>query len=99
VSPPEDASTVSFDPILAAYDKAVELYRTASDRDSVHRCAFGVSCSHFADRALHRYGVEAGLIVFVDRYFYRENQMTRYYYPLVELPDGTFRSDDSFFVP
>jgi len=74
-------------------------YRENGTNVSIHRCIFHVSCSHFAERALSKYGVVEGGIMFIDRYFYRENQAAKAFYPLAGESDGTYRLDDSPFVP
>jgi len=77
----------------------VNLYRDNKDDTSIHRCIFHVSCSHFAQRAVERYGVVLGGVAFIDRYFYRENNDARLFYPLERESDGTFRLNDGPFVP
>jgi len=77
----------------------IGLYRKYSGQNSVSRCLFHVTCSHFAERAVGRYGLLIGTVVFIDRYAYRENSDSHLFYPLVGEPDGTYRLDDSPFVP
>ena len=77
----------------------VNAYRDNGLKNSVPRCIFDVTCSHFAERAFSKYGGLVGTIVFIDRYFYRENDAARYLYPRAGEEDGTFRLDDGPFVP
>jgi len=77
----------------------VNLYRDNEGKNSVHRCIFNVTCSHFAQLAVDKHGFVLGSIMFVDRYFYRENNDARLFYPLEREQDGTFRLDDDPFVP
>lgn len=82
-----------------SFSALVQIYRDQSGENSVHRCQFDVSCSHFAERAIQKNGPLFGLVQFIDRYFYRENTDVRNHYPLVEEPDGTYRVSDAPFLP
>jgi len=77
----------------------VQLYRDNEAKTSVHRCIFNVTCSHFAQLAVEKHGLALGGIMFIDRYFYRENIDARLFYPLESEQDGTFRFNDNPFVP
>ena len=91
-TPPKALATDLFQAQVCAY-------RDNSARTSVARCIFHVSCSHFAEKAFSRYGFIGGGVVFIDRYFYRENDAARNFYPMIGEADGTFRLDDGPFVP
>lgn len=77
----------------------VNLYRDNKENTSIHRCIFHISCSHFAQSAVEKRGVVLGGIMFIDRYFYRENNDARLFYPLEHEPNGTFRLNDGPFLP
>jgi putative component of membrane protein insertase Oxa1/YidC/SpoIIIJ protein YidD len=81
------------------FDGLVAAYRSNKETTTVHRCLFDVSCSHFAERALNRYGALVGTVVFIDRYFYREHVRSGDWYPRIKEDDGTYLLDDSFYVP
>jgi len=81
------------------FDLLLQSYRENKDRTSIHRCLFDVSCSHFAGIAYSKYGFVAGSVVFIDRYFYRENNGARGLYPLKGDENGIFHLDDGPFVP
>lgn len=95
----EEPSPPNLRPEVLVTDFVIGLYRQSSDRDSIHRCLFHVSCSHFAQAAVERQGLIVGAVMFIDRYFYRENQAARALYPLVGEDDGTYRLSDATFVP
>ena len=65
---------------------------------SVSRCPFAVSCSSFAARAVREQGALAGMCRFIDRNLYRENPGMTRYYDWIELPDGSLRLDDTFYL-
>lgn len=81
------------------FEVLVTAYRDNEADTTIKRCAFHVTCSYFAEKAFSRYGFLVGGVMFVDRYFYRENSDSRNHYPLIGELDGTFRLDDSPFVP
>jgi hypothetical protein len=81
------------------FEALVAAYRANEAHTTIRRCAFSVTCSSFAEKAISRYGFLVGGVVFIDRYFYRENADSRNHYPLIGAPDGTYRLDDSPFVP
>jgi hypothetical protein len=81
------------------FEGLVTAYRKNEAATTIRRCSFQVTCSLFAEKAVSRYGFVIGGVLFVDRYFYRENQDSRNHYPLIGEPDGTYRLDDSPFVP
>lgn len=87
----------SLDQIVA--ENLINAYRENSSKVSIHRCLFHISCSHFAEKAINRYGLFFGSVVFIDRYFFRENSNSRQNYPLIGEFDGAFKLDDDFFVP
>ena len=96
---PVTGSTPPKAPATDLFQALVGAYRDNSARTSVARCIFHVSCSHFAEKALSKYGLIGGGVVFIDRYFYRENDAARNFYPRIGEADGTYRLDDGPFVP
>ena len=80
-------------------DGLIAEYRDNKVTTTVSRCLFHVSCSHFAERAFNEYGPVGGSIVFIDRYFYRENSSARGLYALVADEFGINKVNDDFFVP
>jgi len=97
------AADKSLDSIPSTATQVFEIllksYRENKERTSVHRCLFNVSCSHFAEISFSKYGFLAGSVVFVDRYFFRENNGARGLYPLRGDENGIFHLDDGPFVP
>lgn len=71
----------------------VSLYREEVGPRSVRRCPFVVSCSTLAETELKERGL-LGLLVFLDRFFYRENLAARHHYPRRRAPDGALLLDD-----
>lgn len=99
--PPGPTPSSAAPPSLAVdlYRTLVEAYRDNKETTSIHRCLFDVSCSHFAERAITNRGVLVGSILFVDRYFFRENFSAWQYYPKFKDADGDYRLNDSYFLP
>jgi hypothetical protein len=100
-SPPPVASDQNEAPTLVVetIDFLVSQYRSNKVDTSIHRCLFDVSCSHLAEVALKKRGILVGTLVFVDRYFYRENNQARELYPMVANKEGLYHFSDQFFVP
>ena len=62
------------------------------------RCPYKISCSNFAYRSISERGFLIGILLFVDRFYYRENSGTRYYYPLFENTEGVLKLEDDFYL-
>ncbi len=80
---------------------AIRFYRRHIATQSTGRCPFYISCSHFAERAVERFGLLRGGALFIDRHYYREHPGALHLYPLREAwRNGRFRLklDDSFFL-
>lgn len=88
-------STVSV--ITGFADNLIKVYQTDISRNSISRCPFKISCSNFAREAISRYGL-VGFLMFIDRYYYRENMQSFSLYPLVDVGEGTLKLDDSFYM-
>jgi putative component of membrane protein insertase Oxa1/YidC/SpoIIIJ protein YidD len=76
----------------------IRFYQTDINPNSVSRCPFRVSCSNFAIRAVKRYGFVPGILIFVDRLFYRENMGAFEYYPKIRNSRNQSRLDDTYFL-
>jgi putative component of membrane protein insertase Oxa1/YidC/SpoIIIJ protein YidD len=63
--------------------------------NSVQRCPFALSCSRYAQDRIGRLGLY-GVLLFIDRYFYRETVFARQTYPYTVRPDGTMALDDGY---
>ncbi len=90
----------SFSPVallLGLSENLVKIYKRDVSVNSISRCPFEVSCSNFARDAIARHGL-IGFLMFIDRYYYRENVDSFYEYPLVDTGDGVLKLDDNFFL-
>ena len=79
-------------------EKIYDLYQTKVSDKSIHRCPFYTSCSRFYSIALREYGCLWGSIMFIDRYFYRENKAAYKYYDFKSRDDGVLKLDDDYFL-
>lgn len=86
----------SYSPLRLLVRAGIGLYRDHVSRHSVSRCPFAVSCSRFAAEAVERHGA-AGLLLFIDRYFYREHAFAFTHYPLRLLHGGYLKLDDALY--
>ncbi|MBZ0265524.1 membrane protein insertion efficiency factor YidD [bacterium] len=73
------------------------LYKNHSDKKSIHRCPFRISCSNYAKSAIESHGIFAGSLLTIDRYFYRENIAAQYNYEHISY-EGRILLDDSYFL-
>ena len=103
---PSDIHTVGSPvPVVAradiAQDIALDLIRLYQERispASIGRCPFLVSCSNFAFRAIVRKGLVVGSIMFIDRFWYRENAAAFGCYGLARTDDGFLKIDDGEYL-
>ena len=80
---------------------AIQFYRRHIATQSTGRCPFHISCSHFAEQAVERFGLVRGVALFIDRHYFREHAGAVHLYPLRETwRDNRIRLklDDSFFL-
>lgn len=77
---------------------ALDHYQHHIGPNSVSRCPFVLSCSHFAVRALQRFGI-LGLPMLLDRYLIRENTQAYDHYQHHIGDDGRLRLDDGGIWP
>jgi len=82
--------------VISGMQALIHLYQNHAAPNSISRCPFVISCSHFADRALEKYNL-LGIPVFIDRFFYRENNELFGRYPKVLLKNKP-RYNDSFYL-
>lgn len=73
---------------------AIQGYQHSHRDVSIARCPYAVSCSRFALESIQTHGFALGTLLFVDRFFYRENTSARERYRLVRQ-GGRLLLDDS----
>lgn len=83
-------------PLVSGMQAFIHLYQSKAAPNSISRCPFLISCSHYADDALTKYGL-FGVPVFIDRFFYRESSELFELYPKVFV-NGKPKYDDSFYL-
>ena len=76
----------------------IRLYQAKISPTSISRCPFVVSCSNFAFRAISRKGLVAGTVMFIDRFYYRENAAAFGSYELARTDDGFLKIDDGEYL-
>lgn len=76
----------------------IRFYQADISPDSISRCPFLVSCSNFALRAIESRGVVAGMLLFIDRIYFRENPDARLFYPVRRDARLFLKLDDTFFL-
>jgi len=62
--------------------RVIEWYQHRISPFSSPRCLFYPTCSEFTKQAVSRYGFFFGILMSVDRLFYREGKSSLEYYPL-----------------
>ncbi len=80
---------------------AIQFYRRRIASQSTDRCPFRISCSHFAEKAVERFGFFRGVALFIDRHFFREHVGALHLYPLRETWRNNrikLKLDDSFYL-
>jgi len=86
-------------PISSFSLSLIQIYqKRISANSTTHRCPFKTSCSNFAYRGISEKGFVTGLLLFVDRYHYRENPGAPYNYPLYETVDGILKLNDDNYL-
>ncbi|MBK7444883.1 MAG: membrane protein insertion efficiency factor YidD [Ignavibacteria bacterium] len=78
--------------------KLINIYQSDISPNSIHRCMFHISCSNFAKISINKLGI-AGLVIFMDRYLYRENREAFNNYVLIIDNSGKITLDDDDFLP
>ena len=80
---------------------AIHFYRRHIGSQSTDRCPFHISCSHFAEKAVERFGFVRGVALFIDRHYFREHAGALQLYPLRESWRNNrikLKLDDSFYL-
>lgn len=80
---------------------AIHFYRRHIASQSTDRCPFHISCSHFAEKAVERFGFVQGVALFIDRHYFREHAGAIYLYSLRETWRNNrikLKLDDSFYL-
>ena len=105
---PDDLSPIyaSFDssgsyikkPSILLANSLIGFYQKRISTQSLSRCPFYISCSHYAQLAIKKYGLLIGMAFFIDRNCYRENIACWYHYELRENANGVLKLDDSFYI-
>lgn len=83
--------------LVSLSNSVISLYQKDISIQSVSRCPFEISCSHFAKRSISEYGI-IGVAMFVDRYFYRENIESFINYKLIKTKSGILKLDDKLYL-
>jgi putative component of membrane protein insertase Oxa1/YidC/SpoIIIJ protein YidD len=78
--------------------RLLDFYQNVLEYNTIHRCLFYTSCSHFAKEQVEKRGWVVGTLYFIDRYFYRENLTAFALYPLKKNKDGVYKLDDDYFL-
>jgi len=86
------------DPGILIASSLIGFYQNKISTQSLSRCPFYISCSHYAHLAIKKYGLLIGLAFFIDRNCYRENVACWYHYALRENANGVLKLDDSFYI-
>lgn len=80
---------------------AIHFYRRHIASQSTDRCPFHISCSHFAEKAVERFGFVRGVALFIDRHYFREHADALNLYLLRETWRNNrikLKLDDSFYL-
>lgn len=80
---------------------AIHFYRRHIASQSTDRCPFHISCSHFAEKAVERFGFVRGVALFIDRHYFREHAGAIHLYSLRETYRNNrikLKLDDSFYL-
>jgi len=78
-------------------DFLILFYKKDISTNSISRCPFAISCSSFCKEAIEEHGA-FGLVLFIDRYFYRENIDAFSHYSLIQTNYGVLKLDDELFL-
>jgi len=92
---PAPAAPSGFAPLADLALAGIDHYRAVIGPRSVARCPFVCTCSAFASAAIRRYGFWPGLVLFVDRFFFRENRQVVQHYEAMVAEDGRLRFSDA----
>ncbi len=87
----------SFNIVKILSDNLISYYQSNISPLSIDRCPFEISCSNYAKEAISRHGI-IGLIMFTDRYFYRENVAAYQNYKIIERKNRILKLDDKIYL-
>jgi hypothetical protein len=79
-------------------DNLMDFYQNVLSANSISRCPFHTSCSHFAQQQVETRGWLVGSLYFIDRYFFRENRGIHRLYPIVLNKEGEPKLNDDFYL-
>jgi hypothetical protein len=88
--------TPSSNPVTVLFRAFIDLYQKKVSTNSVQRCPFTLSCSQYAMHALEHYDI-LGIPLFIDRFFFRENESLLDNY-IIRKWDRKTTFDDSFYL-
>jgi len=74
----------------------IDFYQKNISVKSIERCPFKTSCSNFARHVFERYGIIKGMMLFIDRYYFREHKYSYRYYIKIIKDDKILLDDDLF---
>lgn len=89
----EFPTLVSGSPLNIIFYGPVRFYQKYLSKMRVAHCPSYPSCSRFAIASFKKYGFFFGLLMTVDRMFYRENSSMYSYYPYIKV-NGGYRFND-----
>ncbi len=98
-APPPGPAPPAYRPAADAALWAIGRYQRDVGPHSIARCRFARSCSRFAARAIEEEGAFVGLLLFWDRFFFRENDDAFRQYRWVRTRGGALRLDDDLSAP
>ena len=84
-------------PIDYFYSDLIGFYQSKISSNSIHRCPFHISCSHYTKEAIRKYGAYTGILHFIDRNLFRENIAMKTHYSF-RKKDNKFKLDDSYYL-
>jgi putative component of membrane protein insertase Oxa1/YidC/SpoIIIJ protein YidD len=90
-------STLDVHPARMAAMDLIRFYQEEISPRSISRCPFLISCSNFAVLAITDNGLVPGLVMFIDRFCYRENGAAYGLYRLARSGD-VLKIDDQGFL-
>ncbi len=86
-------------PISSLSLSLIRMYqKRISPNSTMHRCPYKTSCSNFAYQSISAKGLFGGILLFIDRYYYRENPSVPYNYPLYENAQGILKLNDDYYL-
>jgi len=78
--------------------KMISLYQHQSTENTISRCPFYISCSSFALKSVKEHGIFLGSLLFIDRFFYRENSSIYKHYNFKRRDNSVLKLNDRYFL-